>query len=568
MKGYLYIFTVLFCSAYSFAQKPIVDISIDYDHVEVGDPVIIIVRSNVAGTLNIKFPDEFISGSSWQRGAEQVLDPGTSKLKTMYFFSQNGAFSKAGTYSFKAYINDKNTVYKSKSLTVKVDEQAPANEAISRRNMRRPVFGIVERSKARVYEGEPLILNGKIYTKLKISDPQGYHPFELDGNAEVIKLSRSEKLSFSPEILKGQKFSSATFGKQIVFFTTPGKYQINPFEMAVLYEIEANFKEPLGFTSSGSSVEVVPLPSGAPHDFIGAVGKYSFTRSFDKSSAAKGDVITMTVVVSGYGNLHNINTPEVKLPKGIAVYGDPETIDDIHFGMRGAEGTMTFKFNLQVTQGGEFKIPAMTISYFDPDKKKYITLKEEETTIQGDAAGFEATLPDEIEKTNDETIGLEPVLSMSSAKSDDHFLKSPLFWPTVVSPIALAFVGGLFFTRRKKISEKITEKSRNKERLQSIQQLFKTAESQLETNDVQQAFCTVQQALKTTATVVLKSESSISRSEMISGMQETGIAPSDIEQFNRLLMVCEEARYAFMDQTAVFRSTLQESKELTHRMLQ
>ncbi len=566
MKLFFYILSLFLLSVpFGFGQKPV--ISVDFDEVEKGDPIVVTVKSIVPGTLEIDFPDEFVPGASIQSGMKDEVNYNTGKMTTVYFFSQNGAFSKEGTYSLRATISDKNKSYKSKAITIKVLKPACANSPISKRNLKQPIFGIVERSKYKIYEGEPLIVNGKIYSKLKVT-VQGYHPFEVVGNPEVIPLSSSNDLIFGPEELKGQKFSSAQFGKQLLFFTTPGKYQVNPFEMAVVYEIEENYAETSFFTSNGTKIEVLPLPDNAPDDFIGAVGKYGLSRSFDKTTVQQGDVVTMTVVVSGYGNLHNINTPELKLPKGIVVYGDPAIEEKISFGLRGAEGKITYTYNLQVLQPGNFNLPSLSVSYFDPEKKQYMTLREPGMEVIGEKTGtFHAQLPKEIKKAAPEKSGLDPVMTASSPQDNDHFIHSALFWPTVVSPFALAFLGGLFFVRRKKISEKISEKVQIRERSQAVVHLLKTATLKADSGEVKEGFALIQQALKMAASIVIQSESTnLTKLEIQQGLEEIGYS-AKVDQFNRLLLQCEEARYAFMDQSDLFAKTHEEAKELTQNLL-
>lgn len=565
MKALLYILPVLLLSLPCFGQKPV--ISVDFDEVEKGDPIILTVKSPIAGTLEISYPDEFVPGSSVQSGMKEEVDYNTGKTSRIYFYSQNGAFSKEGTYTLHATIIDKNKSYKSKAITIKVLKQVCVNSPISKRNLKQPVFGIVERSKAKVYEGEPIIVNGKIYSKLKVN-VAGYHPFEVVGNPEVIPLNSSNDLIFGPETLKGQQFYSAQFGKQLMFFTSPGKYQVNPFEMAVMYEIEENYSETLAFTSNGTKIEIIPLPDNAPDDFIGAVGKYSLSRSFDKTTVVQGDVVTATVTISGHGNLHNINTPELRLPKGIVIYGDPSVEEKLSFGLRGAEGKIIYTYNLQVLKHGHLNLGEMSVSYFDPEQKRYITLREPGTEIISEESGtFHAQLPKAINKANPEKSGLEPVIAANSATKKDHFIHSALFWPTVVSPFALAFLGGLFFTRRKKFSEKATEKTQTKERMQAANHLLKDAAVKADAGEVKEGFSLLSQALKTAASVLMQSESTqLTKLEIQHGLQEMGYDSAKIDQFNRLFLQCEEARYAFMDQPELFQQTFEEARQLIQNL--
>jgi hypothetical protein len=562
MRYLLFIFCFFNFATILLAQKPYIKISSDFDEVEVGETVIITVKSTVSGTLDITFPDEFVSGSGEQNGMQQEMDYNTGKVSTVYFFAQNGAFSKVGNYTLRALITSKNKVYRSKPITIKVVKQVTHGGGVSQRDLKQPVFGVVEKSKTKVYEGEPVLINGKIYTKSKVN-VQGYHPFEVAGNAEVIELSNSTDLVFSPEVLKGQKFASAEFEKKVLFFTSPGKYKISPFEMAVLYEVDDIYAESTAFVSNGGAIEVIPLPANAPANFIGAVGKYTFERTFDKTQVKQGEVITMTVTISGYGNLHNINTPTFNLPKGIVVYGDPEIEEKVTFGLRGAEGQMIYKFNLQVVQDGDFELEPMSLCYFDPNLKKYVSLSEEKVTVYGEKSNaFKASMPAKQVSKNAEIEQLRPVLTNASSKSKSKpFIESVLFWPSLVSPIAIAFLGGLFFTRRKKIVKVITQSSITKERQKKVQDWIHQAATKASENEIKSAFSSIEKAVKLAICIKLqRAENELTMLEISSELAQHPMGEQVVKLYQQIILNCEEARYAFLEDTEKFNHTFEEAK--------
>lgn len=565
MRYLLFIFCFFNFATILFAQNPYIKISSDFDEVEVGETVIITVKSTVSGTLDITFPDEFVSGSGEQSGMQQEVDYNTGKVSTVYFFAQNGAFSKLGNYTLRALITSKNKVYRSKPITIKVVKQVTQNGGLSQRDLKQPVFGTVEKSKSRVYEGEPVLINGKIYTKSKVN-VQGYHPFEIAGNAEAIELSNSSDLIFTPEVLKGQKFAAAEFEKKVLFFTSPGKYKISPFEMAVLYEVEDIYAESTSFVSNGGSIEVVPLPANAPANFIGAVGKYTFERTFDKTQVKQGEVITMTVTVSGYGNLHNINTPAFKLPKGIVVYGDPEIEEKVTFGLRGAEGQMIFKFNLQVIQDGDFELEPMSICYFDPNLKKYVSLSEEKVTVYGEkSSAFKTSMPAKKENKSAEVEQLRPILShASNGTKSKSFVESIMFWPTLVSPIAIAFLGGLFFTKRKKIVKVITQNSITKERQKRVEDWMHQAATKASENEIKSAFSAIEKGVKLAICIKLqREENELTMLEISSALKQYPLGEEVVKLYQQIILNCEEARYAFMEDVQKFNHTFEEAKTFT-----
>ncbi len=569
MKYLFAIFCFFNFATILLAQKPYIKISSDFDEVEVGETVIITVKSTVSGTLDITFPDEFVSGSGEQNGMQQEMDYNTGKVSTVYFFAQNGAFSKVGNYTLRALITSKNKVYRSKPITIKVVKQVTHSGGLSQRDLKQPVFGVVEKSKTKVYEGEPVLINGKIYTRSKVN-VQGYHPFEVAGNAELVELSNSTDLVFTPEVLNGQKFAAAEFEKKVLFFTVPGKYKISPFEMAVLYEVGDIYAESTSFVSNGGMIEVIPLPANAPANFIGAVGKYTFERTFDKTQVKQGEVITMTVTISGYGNLHNINTPTFNLPKGIVVYGDPEIEEKVTFGLRGAEGQMIYKFNLQVVQDGDFELEPMSLCYFDPNLKKYVSLSEEKVTVYGEkSSAFKASMPAKKQSKNAEIEQLRPVLSHTSSRSKGKsFIESVLFWPTLVSPIAIAFLGGLFFTRRKKIVKVITQSSIAKERQKKVHDFMLQAASKASENEIKNAFSSIEKAVKLAVCIKLqRQENELTMLEISAALEKQIVSDEMVQLYQQIILHCEEARYAFLEDVDKFNHTFEEAKTFIQTIL-
>jgi len=60
------------------------------------------------------------------------------------------------------------------------------------------------------------------------------------------------------------------------------------------------------------ALQADPLPPGAPEDFSGIVGALSIETSLDRPSLKAGEATTLTVVVSGVGNIKSL--PEPKRP--------------------------------------------------------------------------------------------------------------------------------------------------------------------------------------------------------------------------------------------------------------
>jgi hypothetical protein len=563
MKQLIYIFSVLIPFV-GLCQKPSVSLSADTKNVQIGDPITFTVKSNVEGNVEIVFPDEFIQGYGSMNGMEQEMDYNSGTVHTIYYFSQNGAFKENGTYTIYAYVKNRKAIYKSNKLTVKVEKEPTQKneEEISRKNLKQPVFGIIQKSKSKIYEGESVVLEAKVYSRLNINMLEAYQAFEFVGNAESKDLGKSSNLLLSRENFKGNQVLTFTYGKQLVFPSAPGKYKIKPFEMALQYTDGGIFSERIAFTSNGASIEVLPLPAGAPKDFIGGVGKFDLDYEINKSKTKQGEVIELSLTISGKGNLQNINKPKLNLPKGVVVYGDPEVVEEIEYGVNWAEGKIRYRYNLQFLEAENEKLDAISISYFDPELKKYVTKTKDGFSIEvipSKNASIKLPEAQQVEKSEEKIPFIEEAFEESS-----NFYDSNLFWPSVLSPLALAFLSGFVIIRRKKMPSK-EEKSKQKNNLLSLQKQLQEATLFYQKGEVKAAYSALEDALKVVASILAKDpDFYFSKQGFIDLLQENGVGEELISQTKVNLVKFEEARYSFDEQAiaASFTSCLDSCREL------
>jgi hypothetical protein len=155
--------------------------------------------------------------------------------------------------------------------------------------------------------------------------------------------------------------------------------------------------ESFPLTSSPASIEIKPLPKNAPKSFTGGVGKFNIIQKLSSNSVKQDEIVTLTRTLSGQGNLHLLNFPELKLPNGFELYGDPDVKEDLSFGSEGAKGKITYTYHLKSTKPGVAFLPSFALAYFDPDHNRYVQLKtsEEKIDVTGDptklSSGYSAS---------------------------------------------------------------------------------------------------------------------------------------------------------------------------------
>lgn len=439
----LFLFTLV--SQISIAQKPVVALISDKKELGVNDHLSFTVNANVEGSMKIDFPVEFEVDLNIMHGMEQKMDP-NGKIKTYYYMQQSGTFKKEGTYSFYAYTTYRNKVYRSNKITIKVNE---ASEEDNKVNSNDPVFGFIQCKKTSVYEGEPILLKAKVFSYINIEYLEGYSDFKADLSMEEHTFPNG-RVEVEQTRVNGKDALAFEYGKQLLIPVGTGKCHIKPFEMALRCH-GSLFSKTMRFRSSGLCINIKPLPGNAPKDFIGAVGEYRLSQKNPTKEVKEGEVFTLELVVSGVGNLHNSNAPKLKLPRGCSIYGDPERIEDIEFTESGAEGMITYRFNIQVLEGHDLAFNAPSISYFDPEKEKYIAIKGSGFNIHviPDKSFNPVVLSGPAAGTHTDMVDLKTQKTTTSEAKKQSSSRSKL-WVGIVAPTSLLGLLFVFLAVRKR----------------------------------------------------------------------------------------------------------------------
>jgi|LWDU01.1.fsa_nt_gi hypothetical protein len=118
------------------------------------------------------------------------------------------------------------------------------------------------------------------------------------------------------------------------------------------------------------SVEILPLPDGAPNGFGNLIGQFYISAKLGKNKLEVGDTTTLTVTVSGKGNVRNITLNEPTLTNSFKIYPDkPEFKQTVQNNQ--LTGKKTFKFALVPLTEGSRIVPKFALAYFDPTQSQY-----------------------------------------------------------------------------------------------------------------------------------------------------------------------------------------------------
>lgn len=187
----------------------------------------------------------------------------------------------------------------------------------------------------------------------------------------------------------GQTYS-VTELRTVLFPSKAGTLTIEPARLVI----------PGGFFSAGSTlqtdpvtVEVKPLPPNAPADFKGAVGQYTLEATVDPPQGKVNEPVTWQVVLSGQGNLNLLPDPDwPKIPNWRSFDSQATVEAQVEGGLM--QGRRVYEPLLVPQAAGDFTLPALTYTYFNPATEKYETTSSQPIPVSiapGD--GVEAQQP-------------------------------------------------------------------------------------------------------------------------------------------------------------------------------
>ncbi len=276
---------------------------------------------------------------------------------------------------------------------------------------------------------------------------------------------------FTVENYKGKRYKTIVVKKVALFPQRAGDLNLEPMKLQTYVRVRVNngrsgfFGDFFGnyqnvahqFGTRNKVVTIKPLPrANKPSDFTGAVGAFKLTPSIDKTETSVDDPITLKMKLSGTGNIKMINVPEIDLPKDFEVF-EPKVKSSISEKSTYVNGYQQYDYLIIPRRPGEFKLPSVGLSYFDPKKEQYISLKTPEYLIKvdGEASTVNTPAVSNITKEEIELLGEDIRFIHTDApdlrKSGEFLLSSWTFGGLMGTPFLLfAFLALL---KRKNDSE-------------------------------------------------------------------------------------------------------------------
>lgn len=496
-------------------------------------------------------PSQSIS-NSWINGERTY-----SKTYTYFLAPKKRGLTNIG----QASIEVKGVIYKTSPIEINVtaavdvpkdpnDPEYLASESIDL---------VAEISKTDPYLNEAISVVYKLYiaentgirTWNEIDKPR-YNDF-WSQNIDVKELKVQEGL------YKGENYRFVVLKKTVLFPQKTGELSLEPLTLDISVEVPSNRRDIFGrratttvnrtVTAGNRNIKVKPLPKqGRPENFSGAVGEFDFKVESSKKTLTASEAFNLKLEVSGKGNLMLFELPEPILPSSLEIY-DPEHSEDIKTSLNGTKGRILDNYTIVTNESGQYPIPPISFSFFNPKTKRYETINSEKIIINASENPY-------ISKNNVDNISQDNISKIESKDSKfssiytstklepiekDDFFKSVLFWLLFITPLffipaiiiytkikgkrAMDFEGNKIRKNRKLAKKYLSEAKKNIGNKESFYE------------DLERALHSYLKAKLKIKTVDL------SKDRIKSLLDNNSISSSNVTVFVKLLESCDFARY-------------------------
>lgn len=439
------------------------------------------------------------------------------------------------------------------------------------------IFLKVIPSKKSVYVGEPIVLTYKLYTRVPVTS---FSVSKMPGFGGFYTKECENRIE-SSEVVNGVTYSTYEIFKTVAIPQKSGSLPIDPMIVDCVVQIVTQrtpqpsndpfsifFNDPFfsrdianvpkTLQTPALTIESKSLPEqGRPDSFKGAVGNYNFTASADKNELNTNEVFILTLTLSGSGNLELVNLPDPVFPPDFEVY-DPKITNSVVVNGQGMNGTKKAEYTVIPRHAGDYTVPAIDFSFFNPSNGRYETLTSSAMNFKvnkgeggddSEEGGLYATNQGDVKRLGSDIRHIHTGSSKLKAVNA-HFFASSTYYFILVG-LLLLFIMALVLTRKRRQFKQDVVLVRNKRATKIAKGRLKNAYKYLKTNDQNHFYEEMSQALWGYISDKLSIERSVLSMETVKGaMMDKGIDETLADEFVETLDTCEFARFAPGDAAA------------------
>lgn len=469
-------------------------------------------------------------------------------------------------YKGKTYRSDPLKIKVIKGSTQSRRRSNNGGDNISNEDIAQNLFIRATVNKKTVYLGEQVTVTYKLYTRLSIAAQMSISKLPQYKGFWTEELNTSNSFTFTTEVFRGKKYRVGLLKKAALFPTQIGQLTITPFELNVPIRTRNKrrtgnifddfFNDPFNqgqminydVKSNAVKIKVLPLPDkNVPVSFSGTVGNFTMSTSIDKTNIKTNETASLKINIKGSGNVKLLNIPEINIPNGIDKY-EPKITEKV-FRTGVISGIKNAEYVIIPRTPGRKEIAPIVFTYFNPEKKKYITLSSKKFVINvTPGKSIVSSTISGISKENIKLLGED--IHFIKTETNDLFIKQGIllfnykFWLMAIIPFVL-LIGILVWQKKQnKLAGDIRSLRYNKAQKVSKARL-KKAKKLLHTKNELDFYSEISLALFGYLEDKLhlsKAEFSLDLAEQV--LKEKGINDDLITELRQSVEKCEFIRFA------------------------
>lgn len=332
------------------------------------------------------------------------------------------------------------------------------------------IFVMADITKKDVYVGEGIVARYYLYAKVSVNNIDIKKYPKLNN---FLKRFLQERESSEYVSVDGQRYMRTLIYAAKLFPEKPGELRIDPLQLTATYSpvmsndpfsrfgLSRNVKNKT-ISSESVKIDVKPLPTPAPENFIGLVGKHDFQIQFGQSRLIVNEPLEIKLTIAGGGALENLEAPEILKDAGLEEF---ESNGDLKISNADL-ATKIFDYTFLAKQNVRIPTRSLVLSYFDPNSEKYVpvTLNVPEIVVAGGSANSETKPEVQEVKSDDKKTQNTSQISQKSKDLADPIFKTKNSWlslsrflNSILAVIALVMIIG--FSIKANVFKKISFRS-------------------------------------------------------------------------------------------------------------
>jgi len=335
------------------------------------------ISSSQKGEVSVDFPEgiRVLNGPMTGSSIRSSTFNGRTTTSTTYTYTYTITASEEGNYTIPgAIIKTSDGNFTSNEVTVQITKGASSNNN-ARPSQRQqsggpePIIVRLAPSKTELFKGEQLLMSNTVYWRSQI-DVNSFTNTKYEG-FWVEKLETERMTGF--EVMNGYQYNYQVVDRNLLTAQQSGEIKIEPVVLdATSITMGWGFNRERKIVNSNSvTINVKPLPSGAPAGFSGAVGAYNLTAELNRDSVRTNNALSLIFTVRGNGALNLIDPPALNFPPDLEVF-DPKRIERFKHTPAGTSGSVSFEYVIIPRHQGSYRISPIDFSFFNPELEQYV----------------------------------------------------------------------------------------------------------------------------------------------------------------------------------------------------